>query len=44
MMRLAQVENIGAELTEALDEDARGFLLAIVRHRIRLIEQNFETL
>ncbi len=44
MMRLSQVENISAELTQTLDEDARNFLLAIARHRVRLIEQNFETL
>ncbi|MGD8968481.1 MAG: TetR/AcrR family transcriptional regulator [Anaerolineae bacterium] len=43
-MRLSAVENTSAELTEALTEDARGLLLAIARHRMALIEQNYETL
>jgi AcrR family transcriptional regulator len=44
MMRLSAVEHVGAELKEALNEDARSFLLAIARHRLALIEQNYETL
>jgi AcrR family transcriptional regulator len=44
MMRLSAVENMGRELTEALDEDAQDTLLAIARHRMALIEQNYETL
>ena len=34
MMRLSTAENVSTELTEALDEDARGLLLAIARHRL----------
>ncbi|MGD2178353.1 MAG: TetR/AcrR family transcriptional regulator [Anaerolineae bacterium] len=44
MMRLSTVEDISTELTRAVNEDARGFLLAIARHRLDLIEQNYETL
>lgn len=44
MMRLSRVESIGAELTESMDENAQDFMLAIARHRMRLIEQHFETL
>jgi AcrR family transcriptional regulator len=44
MMRLSAVGSISAELKEGLDEDARDFLLAIARHRMALIEQNYETL
>jgi AcrR family transcriptional regulator len=44
MMRLSAVENVGAELAEALAEDARGFLFAIARHRLALVQQNYETL
>lgn len=44
LMRLSRVENLDAELTEALDKDAREFLVAVVRHRMALIEQNHEML
>jgi AcrR family transcriptional regulator len=44
MMRLSAVEDIGGELTRALNENPRDFLLAIARHRMALIEQNYETL
>jgi AcrR family transcriptional regulator len=44
MMRLSAVEDVGMELAEALNRDARGFLLAIARHRMALIAQNYETL
>jgi AcrR family transcriptional regulator len=44
MMRLSRVESIGVELAEALDKDARTFLLAIAQHRMAMIEQKHETL
>jgi AcrR family transcriptional regulator len=44
MMRLSKVESISAQLEDALDQDVRAFLLAIARHRMALIEQNYETL
>lgn len=44
MMRLSRVESIGVELAEALDKDARAFLLAIAQHRMAMIEQKHETL
>jgi AcrR family transcriptional regulator len=43
MMRLSAVENISADLRAAMNKDARGSLLAIARHRMALIEQNYET-
>jgi AcrR family transcriptional regulator len=44
MMRLSAPEKVGTKLTEALNKDARDFLLAIARHRMALIEQTYETL
>jgi AcrR family transcriptional regulator len=44
MMRLSAAENIDTALTQALNEDARDFLLAVARHRTALIEQNYETI
>jgi AcrR family transcriptional regulator len=44
MMRLSRVESLSLELTEALDRDAREFLVAVTRHRMALIEQNHEML
>jgi len=42
--RLSRAESMSTELTEALDRDAREFLLAIARQRMSLIEQSRETL
>jgi TetR/AcrR family fatty acid metabolism transcriptional regulator len=44
LMRLSEVEKIGTELTEALDQDARKFLLAVAHHRMSLIEEHDQTL
>jgi AcrR family transcriptional regulator len=44
LMRLSDVGKINAELREAPDQDARAFLLAIARHRMALIEEQYQTL
>lgn len=43
-MHLSAPEGVGTDLTEVLNEDTRGFLLAIVNHRTAPIEQNHEAL
>jgi AcrR family transcriptional regulator len=43
VMRLSEVENVGTELAEAANEDARDLLLSVAR-LMALIEQNNETL
>jgi AcrR family transcriptional regulator len=40
MTRLTELENLDEELTDALQSDARDFLIAISRHRLGLIHQN----
>ena len=42
MTRLAEMEHLNEELTQALQGDARDFLVAIFRHRMGLIQQNDE--
>jgi AcrR family transcriptional regulator len=42
MTRLAELENLDQELADALQNDARDFLVAIFRHRMGLIQQNDE--
>jgi AcrR family transcriptional regulator len=42
MSRLAELENLGQELTDALQSDARDFLIAIFRHRLGPIHHNDE--
>jgi AcrR family transcriptional regulator len=44
VMRLSSVETLGVELVDALDRDAREFLISVARHRMALIEQNHEML
>ncbi len=44
MMRLSSVESLNVELVDALDRDAREFLVAVARHRTALIQQNHEML
>ena len=42
MTRLAELEHLDEELADALQGDARDFLVAIFRHRMGLIQQNDE--
>ncbi len=42
MTRLAELENLDEELADALQSDARDFLIAVFRHRLGLIHQNDE--
>ncbi|TEU12194.1 MAG: TetR/AcrR family transcriptional regulator [Anaerolineales bacterium] len=42
MTRLAELEHLDEELADALQSDARDFLVAIFRHRMGLIQQNDE--
>jgi AcrR family transcriptional regulator len=42
MTRLAELEHLDEELTDALQTDARDFLIAVSRHRLGLIHQNDE--
>jgi len=42
MTRLAELEQLDEELADALQSDARDFLVAIFRHRMGLIQQNDE--
>jgi len=44
MTRLAELEHLDEELADALQGDARDFLVAIFRHRMGLIQQNDETI
>jgi AcrR family transcriptional regulator len=38
--RLAKVEHLDEELVDALQDDAHDFLVAVLRHRLGLIQQN----
>ncbi len=42
MTRLAELEHLDEELADALQGDARDFLVAMFRHRMGLIQQNDE--
>jgi AcrR family transcriptional regulator len=42
--RLAELEHLDEELADALQSDARDFLIAIFRHRMGLVQQNHETM
>jgi AcrR family transcriptional regulator len=42
LTRLAELEHLDEELADALQSDARDFLVAIFRHRMGLIQQNDE--
>lgn len=44
IVRLAELEGLDEELADALQSDAREFLVAIFRHRMGRIEQNSEIL
>jgi len=44
MTRLAELEHLDEELADALQSDARDFLIAIFRHRMGLVQQNHETM
>ncbi len=44
MTRLAELEHLDEELADALQGEARDFLIAISRHRMGLIQQNDETI
>jgi AcrR family transcriptional regulator len=44
MTRLAEFEHLDEELADALQSDARDFLIAIFRHRMGLVQQNHETM
>ena len=44
MTRLAELENLDQELADALQSDARDFLVAIFRQRMGLVQQNQETI
>jgi AcrR family transcriptional regulator len=44
MTRLAEMEHLDGELDDALQGDARDFLVAVFRHRMGLIQQNDETI
>ena len=44
MTRLAELENLDQELTDALQSDARDFLVTIFRERMGLVQQKVETI
>jgi len=44
MTRLAELENLDQELVDALQSDARDFLIAIFRQRMGLVQQKDETI
>ncbi len=44
MTRLAELENLGQELTGALQSDARDFLVAIFRQRMGMVQRKVETI
>jgi AcrR family transcriptional regulator len=44
MTRLANLEHLDTELAEALQSDARDFLIAIFRQRMGLVQQKDETI
>jgi len=44
MTRLAELEHLDEELADALQSDARDFLIAIFRQRMGLVQQKVETI
>jgi AcrR family transcriptional regulator len=44
MTRLAELEHLDQELTDALQSDARDFLIAIFRDRMGIVQQRIETI
>jgi AcrR family transcriptional regulator len=44
MTRLAELENLDQELADALQSDARDFLVTIFRNRMGLVQQRVETI
>lgn len=44
MTRLTNMEDLPEELASALEGDAQGFLVTMIRQRLRRIEQNYEVL
>lgn len=44
MTRLADLDHLGGELTEALQGDVRDFFVDVFRYRLELIRQNHETI
>jgi AcrR family transcriptional regulator len=44
MTRLAELENLDQELTDALQSDARDFLVTIFRQRMGFVQQKVETI
>jgi AcrR family transcriptional regulator len=44
MARLVELEQLDVELTQALQDDAKGFMIAIFRHRLARIQRGQEML